>query len=267
MNPEMSPGLKQSKNNGVSYGLHRNYLSWSIIVKSTLEAKKKLDLLMGASRLLKTKKNMRNGSMWTLRSSLGSLIRSQMRSQTPLSTVIHRSFDVMQQDSIKLMPTPTCTCGKCNCGLKKKNLSVDKIYAKKVTDPQSKPQKAEEFRFYYCQGVVAVVPTTKLSPPACQALVAGIRTRFFFLASPLVAAVNNDMKGTRLHHLMSSGRTRRGRGRVRGGVQSETLPYIQLCSSPISQPSSSGNSNGPPQQPVVQDEELLHEVPTGPSQQ
>ncbi|KAF7841649.1 uncharacterized protein G2W53_003947 [Senna tora] len=65
---------------------------------------------------------------------------------------------------------------------------------------------------------------------------------------------------------MSSGRTRRGRGR--GGVRSKTLPYIPLCSSPISQPSSSGNSNGIPQQPVVQDEELQHdEVPTGPSQQ
>ncbi|KAF7807606.1 DDB1- and CUL4-associated factor 8 isoform X1 [Senna tora] len=66
---------------------------------------------------------------------------------------------------------------------------------------------------------------------------------------------------------MSSGRTGRGRGRGRGGVRSKTLPYVPLCSSPISQPSSSGNSNGPPQQPVVQDEELQHEIPTGPSQQ
>ncbi|KAF7808127.1 uncharacterized protein G2W53_040288 [Senna tora] len=40
---------------------------------------------------------------------------------------------------------------------------------------------------------------------------------------------------------MSSGRTGRGRGR--------------------------GNSNGPPQQPIIQDEELQHEIPTGPSQQ
>ncbi|KAF7841896.1 uncharacterized protein G2W53_004194 [Senna tora] len=46
-----------------------------------------------------------------------------------------------------------------------------------------------------------------------------------------------------------------------------TLSYIPLCSSPISQPSSSGNSNGPPKQPVVQDDELLIEVPTGLSQQ
>ncbi|KAF7810367.1 uncharacterized protein G2W53_037110 [Senna tora] len=51
---------------------------------------------------------------------------------------------------------------------------------------------------------------------------------------------------------MSSGRTRRGRGR--GGARSKTLPYIPLCSSPISQPSSSINSNGQPHQPVVQDE-------------
>ncbi|KAF7827131.1 uncharacterized protein G2W53_018295 [Senna tora] len=60
---------------------------------------------------------------------------------------------------------------------------------------------------------------------------------------------------------MSSDRT--GRGRGRGGVRSKTLPYIPLCSSPISQPSSSGNSNGPPQQPVVQDEELQHEISIG----
>ncbi|KAF7835359.1 uncharacterized protein G2W53_010218 [Senna tora] len=64
---------------------------------------------------------------------------------------------------------------------------------------------------------------------------------------------------------MSSGRTRRGRGR--GGVRSKTLPYVPLCSSSISQPSSSGNSNGPPQQAVVQHKELQHEIPTGPSQQ
>ncbi|KAF7807577.1 uncharacterized protein G2W53_039738 [Senna tora] len=64
---------------------------------------------------------------------------------------------------------------------------------------------------------------------------------------------------------MSRGRL--GRGRGRGGVRSKTLPYTPLCSSPISQPPSLGNSNGPPQQPVVQDEELQHEIPTGPSQQ
>ncbi|KAF7841920.1 uncharacterized protein G2W53_004218 [Senna tora] len=54
---------------------------------------------------------------------------------------------------------------------------------------------------------------------------------------------------------------------VEVGFDKKTLSYMPLCSSPISQPSSSGNSNGPPQQPVVQDDKLLHEVPTGPSQQ
>ncbi|KAF7800951.1 uncharacterized protein G2W53_044552 [Senna tora] len=32
-------------------------------------------------------------------------------------------------------------------------------------------------------------------------------------------------------------------------------------------PSSSRNSTGPPQQHIVQDDELLHDIPTGPSQQ
>ncbi|KAF7814212.1 uncharacterized protein G2W53_028181 [Senna tora] len=172
-----STGSKQSKNHGVSYGLHssdqpgvslvnvmldgRNYLSWSIAVRTALEAKKKVGFIDGT---IKAPEDQEEYAEWK---SVDSMIKSWIVnsianeisdtfvychtskalwdileerfgvSNAPRLYQVQRQTNLLRQggDSItvyynkihkcwdeldRIMPTPTCTCGKCTCDMKRK---------------------------------------------------------------------------------------------------------------------------------------------------
>ncbi|KAF7807042.1 uncharacterized protein G2W53_039203 [Senna tora] len=135
-----------SKKNEISYGLHRsdqlgnslvtttlngrNYLSWSIAVKTTLEAKKKVGFIDGS---IKPPKDLEEYAEWKLvdsmiKSWIMNSVQDQIADTFVFALTSKDLWDVLEErfwsqhwDELdRMRPMPTCTCSKCTCGLSKK---------------------------------------------------------------------------------------------------------------------------------------------------
>ncbi|KAF7820419.1 uncharacterized protein G2W53_025874 [Senna tora] len=97
--------------------LGTNFISWSLAVKTALEAKDKLGFIDGT---IKEPTDESDYKKWKpvdsmLRQELASL-RQRGDSVTDYYNKIHRYWDELH----RLRPTPRCVCAKCTCNFKKK---------------------------------------------------------------------------------------------------------------------------------------------------
>ncbi|KAF7845270.1 uncharacterized protein G2W53_002175 [Senna tora] len=168
---------KDSRKNEVPYGLHgfdqpgsslvstmlngRNYLSWSVAVKTALEAKKKVGFIDGR---IKPPEDAEEYQEWKcvdsmIKSWITNSIQEEIKDTFVFALTSKALWDVLEErfsvsngpqlyhiqrqtnslrqggDTVtiyynklhrcwdeldRMMPMPTCTCGKCSCGLNKK---------------------------------------------------------------------------------------------------------------------------------------------------